>query len=304
MTDNRALDMVHRFGDDVDRKAVDAFVTQYPQVRLAPVTVVIAAYNEAKNIAAVVAGIPNQACGLPVSTVVVDDGSADGTAEVAREAGAYVCAAPTNRGQGAALRLGYNIARAFGAQFIATTDADGQYEASELPIIIQPLVDGEADFVTGSRRLGLYERDDVVRHAGVHVFARLLSLIARRRITDTSNGFRAFHADIVEHIQLDQPQYQATELLISVIYRGFRVVERGTTMRQRSSGTSKKGPNLVYGYRFGRVILRTWLRELRRNRREGRRLVGSPPLPLRSFAAPSADVSVEVDLAAEQRHTA
>ena len=293
------------FGDDVDRRAMEAFAQQYPDAELAPVTVVIAAYNEAKNIGAVIKTMPSQVCGVAVTTLVVDDGSSDGTAEIAREAGAYVCAAPVNRGQGAALRLGYHIARNFGSHIIATTDADGQYEASELPLIVEPLILGEADFVTGSRRLGLYERDDVVRRAGVHVFARVLSLIARRRITDTSNGFRAFNADIVEHIQLDQPQYQATELLISVIYRGFRVLEVGTTMRPRTSGASKKGTNLVYGYRFGRVILRTWLRELKRNRREHRRLIGSTPLPLRTLAAPT-DVALEIDVdaATQHRHSA
>ena len=264
--------------DEIDTQAIAAFRAEYGDVRLAPVTVVIAAYKEAENIGPVLDAIPRGVCGLAVSTLVVDDGSPDGTADVARRHGVYVCAPAVNRGQGAALRLGYRIAREFGARYIATTDADGQYESSELPVIVGPLVAGEADFVTGSRRLGLYESDDVVRHAGVHVFARLLSLIARRRVTDTSNGFRAFRAEVVDHIQLEQPQYQATELLISVYYRGFRVLERGTTMRTRTSGASKKGPNLVYGFRFGRVILRTWLRELRRNRREGRKLFDPPPV--------------------------
>src|SRR5205823_2646800 len=121
----------------------------------------------------------------------------------------------------------------------------------ELAVIVRPILDDRADFVTGSRRLGLYTTDDVVRHAGVRVFATLVSVLARRRITDTSNGLRAFRADVVEHLTLAQPQYQATELLLGVIYRGFRVLEIGTSMHQRTSGTSKKGGNLVYGYRFG-----------------------------------------------------
>jgi glycosyltransferase involved in cell wall biosynthesis len=279
----------HRVGaellDDVDVRALADFRERYGDVTLGGLTVVIAAYNEAANIAEVLRGIPTAVSGLTVKTLVVDDGSSDGTADAAAGAGVdgvFVCTPRRNRGQGAALRLGYHVAKTHGAIFIATTDADGQYDSTEFPLIVAPLVDDSADFVTGSRRLGLYTTDDVVRHAGVHVFARVLSVIARRRVTDTSNGFRAFRADLVDHLILEQPQYQATELLIGVIYRGFRVVEVGTSMHQRTSGTSKKGPNLVYGYRFGRVILRTWLRELMRNRREGRRLFHAPP-PMRSL---------------------
>ncbi len=275
---------------EFDRQAIEAFRVGYPDASCNPVTVVIAAYNEAGNIGAVLDRIPTHVCSLPVSVLVVDDGSQDQTAAVARDHGAYVAASPSNRGQGAALRLGYSLACAFGARFIATTDADGQYDASELALLVDPLVRDEADFVTGSRRLGLYQSTDMARHTGVHVFARLLSLVARQRITDTSNGLRAFKAGIVEHITLMQPQYQATELLIGVIYRGFRVAERGTTLRPRTSGTSKKGPNLVYGYRFGRVMLSTWLRELRRNRAEGRRL--SDPAPDLAVGRPGDDVAV------------
>jgi len=279
--------------DEVDRAAMARWSRDYGKRRLAPITIVIAAYNEAANIGGVLDHIPGRVCGLPVSTVVVDDGSSDGTADVAGERGVFVCTPSQNRGQGAALRLGYHLARANGAVFIATTDADGQYDADELEVIIRPLLDDNADFVTGSRRLGLYTTDDVVRHAGVRVFATLVSLLAKRRVTDTSNGFRAFRADIVEHLILDQPQYQATELLLGVIYRGFRVLEIGTSMHQRTSGASKKGGNVVYGSRFGRVILRTWWRELRRNRSEGRTMHSPPPVLTPIESVQSLDAAAE-----------
>lgn len=268
--------------DPVDAASYAEFSRRYGGANLDPVAVIIAAYNEADNIESVLRSIPSTAAGLPTWALVVDDGSRDGTADIARRAGAYVCSPPTNRGQGAALRLGYWLARDRGARFVATTDADGQYDPAELDLIVQPLVDDTADFVTGSRRLGTYTTDDVVRHTGVHVFARLLSLIAKRRVTDTSNGFRAFRVEVLDHLTLEQAQYQATELLIGVIYRGFRVLEVGTSMHQRTGGRSKKGNNLVYGSRFARVILKTWWREVRRNRREGRRLSDPSPIARRS----------------------
>jgi glycosyltransferase involved in cell wall biosynthesis len=260
----------------IDAAALERFRARYGEIALPPLAVVIAAYNEADNIGPVVAGIPRKVRDLDVAVIVVDDGSADATADVAARHGALVVVPGANRGQGAALRLGYRVAREFGARYIATTDADGQYDATELPTIVGPLVDGVADFVSGSRRLGRAETTDRVRHAGVRVYAALISVLTRQRVTDPANGFRAMRAEVTAHVTLDQPQYQATELLIGARYRGFRIAERPTTMRQRSSGASKKGSNLVYGYRFGRVILGTWWREVRRNRREGRRL-SSPP---------------------------
>src|SRR5205807_9270034 len=115
---------------------------------------------------------------------VVVDGSSDATAERAAQGGALVCDVPVNRGQGAALRLGYWLARARGAQVIATIDADGQYEPAELARVIEPILAGRADFVSGSRRLGTELTTDPVRHLGVLVFGALISLMVRHRITD------------------------------------------------------------------------------------------------------------------------
>ena len=279
--------------DAVDEAALREFTERYGDAGLGDVTIVIAAYNEADNIGAVLDALPSTVCGRPAHTVVVDDGSRDGTAEVARAHGAFVCAPPRNRGQGAALRLGYHLAKSRGAVIIATTDADGQYDPGEIDVIVRPILEGRADFVTGSRRLGLYTTDDVVRHAGVRVFATIMSIIARRRVTDTSNGLRAFRADVIDHLILEQPQYQATELLIGVMYRGFRVLEIGTSMHQRTGGKSKKGPNLIYGYRFGRVILRTWLRELRRNQREHRSMRSPAPTLAPVAGAQSVDEATD-----------
>jgi glycosyltransferase involved in cell wall biosynthesis len=249
------------------------------------VVVVIAAYDEADNIAAVVDEIPQVACGLEVSTLVVDDGSRDGTAEVARAHGAYTCVPARNRGQGAALRLGYRLARERGADYVVTLDADGQYDPAEIPLVLDPVVRGHADFVTGSRRLGRAETTDDLRRVGVVVFATLVSALTGTRLTDTSFGLRAMRADVTAAVTLRQPQYQASELLIGVLARGYRVREVATTMRRRSSGTSKKGGNLLYGGRYARVVIGTWLRE--------RRAARATPAPVTSGEAPAPDVSFD-----------
>ena len=133
--------------------------------------------------------------------------------------------------------------------------------------MLQPVVDGEADFVIGSRVLGAPRPTTRFRQAGVHVYARLVRLLTGVRVTDTSSGFRAMRAEITGAVRQTQVQYQTSELLIGAIFAGYRIAERPIVMRKRFAGESKKGHNLLYGVRYARVILKTWLRERRRGPR-------------------------------------
>src|SRR5262249_24892453 len=161
--------------------------------------------------------------------LVVVDGGDDGTAQVASGHGAYTCVTPVNRGQGAALRLGYHLARTRGSRFIVTTDADDQYDMAQLPVLLEPLLAGDADLVSGSGGLATNESPDLVRRAGTRAFAWLVSLLAGQRVTDTSFGFRGMRAEVTAAVTLAQPQYQSAELLLGAIRRGFRVTERPMT---------------------------------------------------------------------------
>ena len=142
-------------GDDlaIDNAALEIFGREHgDRVRpLPPVAIVIAAYNEEGGIGPVISSLPTTACGLATATIVVADGCTDGTVAEARDHGTIVCDVPVNRGQGAALRLGYRIAREGGALYIVTTDADGQYNPAEIDALLALVVAGEADFVTGSQ---------------------------------------------------------------------------------------------------------------------------------------------------------
>jgi hypothetical protein len=264
----------------IDNTAIETFGLEYGDraTKLPPVAIVIAAYNEEGGIGPVISALPNAVCGLATATVVVADGCADGTVAEARDHGALVCDVPVNRGQGAALRLGYRIAREGGAKYIVTTDADGQYNPAEIDTLMGPLLAGEADFVTGSRRLGSEETKDPIRRLGVRVFALTISALTGQRISDTTFGLRAMHAEVTGAVRLDQQQYQAAELLIGVMCRGFRVVERPATIHRRKVGESKKGHNAVYGLHFAGVIARTWWRERIVSGVRGTRVRGAQPL--------------------------
>jgi glycosyltransferase involved in cell wall biosynthesis len=247
----------------VEQGAVREFFTANPPGEGAPIAVVIPAYNEEPTVGAVVRGIPREIGGKAVEVIVVVDGSDDRTADEARSAGALVCDVPHNRGQGLIFMLGYWLAFKRGAEFIATTDADGQYDETEFDRVLEPLLSGHADFVNGSRRLGTELTTDPMRHAGVIFFGAVMSALIRQRITDPASGMRAFRTIVTRTVKLEQIQYQTSELLISTAMNGFKIAEVATTMRDRPEGATltKKGPNLLYGMRFARAILLTFQRE-------------------------------------------
>lgn len=243
--------------------ALRAFGDAYPDLKLQPLVVVIAAYNEVDNIGPVLDEVPGEIAGVPVSLLVIDDGSLDDTTKVAERHGAMVCTLSANRGHGVALRLGYKIARDGGAQYIATLDADGQWDPADLPAMVELMESGQADFVIGSRELGQTENTDSFRNVGVKFFARTISMLTRTRLTDTSSGLRLMRAGLTGTVTQTQPQYQTSELLIGAVLQGYRIAEVPTVMRQRLSGESRKGRNLAYGLRYARVITQTYLRERR-----------------------------------------
>jgi hypothetical protein len=250
----------------IDDAAASAFRAEFGETAraLPPVAIVIAAYNEQDVIGQVLEALPAVICGLKTAVIVVSDGSKDKTVWVAKTHGALVCDVPVNRGQGAALRLGYRLAREGGARYIVTTDADGQYNPAEMERVLAPVVAGEADFVTGSRTLGSQETNDPVRRLGTWVFAVTISLLTRQHITDSSFGLRAMRAEVTGVVRLEQPQYQSSELLIAVLAHGFRVAEVPATIHKRKVGTSKKGHNAIYGLKFAGVVAGTWWRERQR----------------------------------------
>ena len=236
------------------------FDARHPDLKLSPVVGLVCAFEEEANIRAVLEAMPDEACGLAVTTLVVVDGGHDKTDQVASDAGAVTFVLGENLGHGYALRVGYALCMELGADYVVTLDADGQNDPAEIPVMLQPLVDDEADFVVASRVLGRDTTSDRFRKAGVRVFSWIMSAMGHTRLTDTSNGYRALRVTLLDDVahRLVQPQYQTAELLIVAMRRGWRVAERPTVWLPRASGTTKKGKNWLFGFRYGRVVLETW----------------------------------------------
>ncbi len=221
------------------------------------VTIVIPAFNEEGGIGDVLtrlaAALPEQVAEI----VVVDDGSTDRTAEIAIAAGVRVIRHPVNRGYGASLKTAI---KACTTDYVLTMDADGQHLPEELPVMIAPIVSGEADYVNGSRLLGTFERESVIRHLGVHFFSGVVTVLTGRRVTDISSGYRAARADLLRHLVLEQDQFWTSEILIEALRNRARVVEVPVTFLARAGGESKKPKSFRYGWNFLKVIIQTWLR--------------------------------------------
>jgi glycosyltransferase involved in cell wall biosynthesis len=242
------------------------------------VCAIIPALDEAENVGAVVERMPATACGLPVVTLVVYDGSSDGTSEAAAAAGALVARHEANRGGGAALRTGYALAREAGMAIVVTLDADGQHLPEELETLVAPLVEGQAELAVGSRVLGSHEGNAFARELGIALFNRLVSLLTRTRITDCSNSYRAIRVESLARLDLREEQFHASEFLIEALTRGVRTVEVPVTVARRAHGETKKPRSLRYGYEFGRAILTAWARSLgRRGPRSARTPAAAAP---------------------------
>jgi hypothetical protein len=244
----------------VEALACSEFEEEFQLDDTGDIAVVIPAYNEEENIADVLKRVPKQVLGVNVQTYVVVDGATDATEQVVRELAVPVVVNPINRGGGAALRAGYEVALDSGADIIVSLDADGQHLPEEIPRVVKPVIDGEADFVNGSRILGDSEPGSRIRVLGIFLFNWLVSFLMFTRITDCSNAFRAIRADTLRKLTLRQDQFHTSELLIEALKKGARVKEVGITIRKRQSGVTKKPPSLRYGWGFAKAIVSTWLR--------------------------------------------
>ena len=195
-----------------------------------------------------------------VEVLVVDDGSRDGTAEVAKQHGAVVARHVINRGGGAALRTGYRLMADSKARIVVTIDADGQHLPEEMERLVAPVLSGEVAMAHGSRVLGEAEPNHRARELGIVFFNRLVSLITRTQVSDCSNGYRAVRADVLPTLVLKQEQFHTSEFMIEAIKRGIPAKEVPVTVVSRISGHSKKPAVMRYGIGFANAIVRTWLR--------------------------------------------
>jgi len=199
---------------------------------------IVPARNEEAAVGGVVAEIRAFDPGLDV--VVIDDGSTDQTAANAAAAGAFVVTLPFNLGIGAAVQTGFKFALERGYGLAVRLDGDGQHDPSELPKLLAVIDRDEADVVVGSRFAdGGDHHGPRARRLGIVFFARLVSLLTRQRVTDTTSGFQALNRRGVQVFAADYPHdYPEVEATVMVHKHRLRLVEVPVTMREREHGES------------------------------------------------------------------
>ena len=227
-----------------------------------PVVMVLPAHDEEATVGAVVRRAPPEVHGHPVEVVVVDDGSADGTATVARAAGASVHSLDRNRGLGAAVRAGLAWGVERRAAAVAFLDADGEYAPEELATLVAPILEGRADYVVGSRFAGLPRDMRPHRWLGNRVLTLAMKLLVRRwglrGLSDGQSGYRALSPAAAAHAEIIHDFNYAQVLTLDLVAKGYRYAEVPISYRFRQHGQSfvRLGPYLR------RVVPAVW-RELR-----------------------------------------
>lgn len=181
----------------------------------------IPVYNEAPHLEKVVKGCLK----LLKSAYVVDDGSTDGSGQVARKAGAIVLRHPANRGKGAALKTGFAAIMQEGAwDGIVVLDGDGQHDWNEIPRFISRLRSGAYDIVVGDR-MGDMRPMPLQRKVTNYLSSRILSALTGQRIEDSQCGYRLIRADVLRGLVLQTAKFDTeSEMLIEAANRGFRIV--------------------------------------------------------------------------------
>lgn len=217
------------------------------------IVAVIPAYNEQGRISASI----EDALGFVHSVVVVDDCSSDTTGDEAFHAGAYVLRHVINRGQGAALQTGTEFAlQNLGADVIVHFDADGQMRGDEIPKMVKPIAEGEADVVLGSRFLGLKANMPRMRWLTLRAALLFTVFMSGIRVTDTHNGFRALSARAAKEIRITMNRMaHASEILDLIKAKKLTFVERPVSIRYTQE-TLEKGQSFFSSF----AILRDYFK--------------------------------------------
>ncbi|PIN90580.1 glycosyl transferase [Candidatus Pacearchaeota archaeon CG10_big_fil_rev_8_21_14_0_10_32_14] len=201
----------------------------------------IPAFNEEKNISRVIKEIPKKIDGIDkIEILVIDDGSSDNTSLEAKKAGAhYVVRNKENIGLAQTFQRGINKSLSLGAGIIVNTDADFQYNQNEISKLIQPIIQGKADIVSGNRQVETLSHMVSSKKYGNIIGSKVVELSAGYKIADASSGFRAYSRDAALRLFVISKHTYTHETLIQAKRKNLKVVEVPVEFRKREQSNSK-----------------------------------------------------------------
>lgn len=206
------------------------------------ITAVIPAFNEQETILRVIEGVKEYAD----EVILVDDGSSDDTAKIARSCGAVVVSHDRNEGYEKSLDDGFAKAAEIGADVVFTFDADGEHDPSQIGLIIEPILDGKTDIVVGRR--------PVRRRLSEHLFSFVGKLKAG--VKDPLCGLKAYHIDVYKDVgHFDKVGSIGTELLFRAKKKGYRILQKDINLSSRED-ESRFGMGLKADWKIFKAILK------------------------------------------------
>lgn len=219
--------------------------------------VIIPAFNEAPTLGLVIEKVK---ASLPEADIlVVNDGSTDLTVKIARKKNVLVASHPFNMSYGVALQTGYKYALRENYDFLVQIDADGQHEPSCLPKLLKVVEKGEADIAIGSRFMKGSQtyKIETLRYLGMILFRKIISLVIKQKITDSTSGFRAFNKKVLRFAASDaySTDFPVADVLVLFHFAGFKIKEVPIKMNPRTTGDSMiQGIKPIY-YTFKMFLL-------------------------------------------------
>jgi glycosyltransferase involved in cell wall biosynthesis len=222
--------------------------------------ITIPAYNEEKTISGVIAEIPRRMDGVAsVVILVLDDGSTDGTVAAAQKAGAdKVIRHRENKGLGTAFKRALDEALAMGADIIVNIDADGQYNALDIPRLIAPIIENRADIVLGWRDIGKLDFMPAGKKIGNRLATRATRMLSGFPVKDAQTGFRAFSRDAALRMYLSGSYTYVQETLMQARYKGLIIEQVPVDFRERKGKSRLISSIFSYAARAGRIIFITF----------------------------------------------
>jgi glycosyltransferase involved in cell wall biosynthesis len=220
------------------------------------------AYNEEEKIQVVIKRLPRSLENIDqIQYLVIDDGSEDRTRELALEAGAEVISHEQNRGVGGAFHTAVNYALENGADILVGIDADGQFDPGEIPMLIVPILNDQADMVMGSRfSTGRPKNMPKAKYWGNKQVAKILNYVGNEKYEDVSCGFRAYSRDALLRFNLFGVFTFTHETIIALLYQGQRVLEMPVSVQYFSDRISRvAGSILSYAFQTSKIIFRVLL---------------------------------------------
>lgn len=228
--------------------------------------ILIPAFNEAESIHSVVENLPNSINGIDdIALLVIDDGSADATADLAQAAGAAVVSHPFNQGVGKAFNTGLASALEMGADIMVNIDADGQFEPADIPLLIKPIVDGDADFVSGDRfrkKDGKLVRPDhmpKIKFWGNQRMSDLIGFITGKRYDDVSCGFRAYSKEAMMRLNLTGKFTYTQESFLDLANKGLVIKIIPVEVKYFPERKSRVAGNVMeYMFQTAKIVFRAY----------------------------------------------